>query len=370
MPSFHEQCSYVAIEMMMHGLPVIGSTTTGLKEMIEDGETGLHIQTVEYDDRIEIDTTLLAEKILFLLQNPDERLRMGQNARKRYEEKYAMPVFRKNMSDFYHSLFAQPKQRRKHVVLLSSHVFNDYVLSNYKKLQQAVEDDMDLFLLIESGENRFTIPENIRFFPFSIDTLNDLNYKPLAETIVPGSNHFQLFQFYKANPYYDYYWNIEYDVYFNGDWQIFFDSYKSVESDFFSSHLARYAQAPDWMWWDSLQLKTIDIQKEQYIKSFNPIYRISNRAMKFLDEFLSDGNVGHHEVLLPTVLNCAGFQIRDWGGAGEFVLPGFDNASYLTNPDVHYLYYNGSTMRFRPEFTREEIECQSADNKLYHPVKK
>ena len=106
-PSFHEQCSYVAIEMMMHGLPVIGSTSTGLKEMIVDGETGLHIPVIEYDDRVEIDTSLLAEKILYLLQHPEERLHMGVNARRRYLEKYSLPVFRKNMLDFYQSLFKQ-----------------------------------------------------------------------------------------------------------------------------------------------------------------------------------------------------------------------------------------------------------------------
>lgn len=32
LPSFHEQCSYVAIEMLMHGLPLIGTGSTGLKE--------------------------------------------------------------------------------------------------------------------------------------------------------------------------------------------------------------------------------------------------------------------------------------------------------------------------------------------------
>ena len=105
MPSFHEQCSYVAIEMMMHGLPVIGSTSTGLKEMIVDGETGLHIPVMEYEDRVEIDTDLLAEKMLYLLQNPEERMRMGTNARIRYEEKYSREVFRKNMLNFYHSLY-------------------------------------------------------------------------------------------------------------------------------------------------------------------------------------------------------------------------------------------------------------------------
>ena len=104
MPSFHEQCSYVAIEMMMHGLPIIGSTSTGLKEMISDGETGWHIPVVEYDDSVEIDTSLLAEKMMCLLQNPAERKRMGTNARKRYECFYSAAIFRKNMLEFYESL--------------------------------------------------------------------------------------------------------------------------------------------------------------------------------------------------------------------------------------------------------------------------
>ena len=108
MPSFHEQCSYVAIEMMMHGLPIIGSTTTGLKEMIIDGETGLHIPVIEQNDSVEIDTDLLAEKILYLLQNPLERERMGANARRRYETVYSAEIFRKNMTAFYQSLFYKP----------------------------------------------------------------------------------------------------------------------------------------------------------------------------------------------------------------------------------------------------------------------
>jgi len=100
MPSLHEQCSYVAIEMMMHGLPIIGSASAGLKEMIIDRETGFHVSMVEYDDRVEINTTLMAEKILYLIENPDERKRMGQNARRRYEEHYSNVVFSKKMLYF------------------------------------------------------------------------------------------------------------------------------------------------------------------------------------------------------------------------------------------------------------------------------
>lgn len=45
-PSFHEQCSYVAIEMMMFGLPIIGTDSTGLNEMILD-ECKLYIKDKE-----------------------------------------------------------------------------------------------------------------------------------------------------------------------------------------------------------------------------------------------------------------------------------------------------------------------------------
>ena len=103
-PSFHEQCSYVAIEMMMHGIPLIASTTTGLKEMVEDGVTGLHVPVIEYPDREEIDTELLADKIGYLLQNSKERKDMGRNARKRYETLYASIMMRENMLKLYNAL--------------------------------------------------------------------------------------------------------------------------------------------------------------------------------------------------------------------------------------------------------------------------
>ena len=260
---------------------------------------------------------------------------------------------------------------KKQVLLLSSHMINDYIVSQYHKLREAIQDYMDLYLLIEveAGNENFTIDEGINFFRFTLDELNALNYVPIAETIIPGSNHFQLFRFYKSNPQYEYYWNIEYDVYLHGQWRLLFDCFKYVSTDFISSHLERFSQTPEWMWWDSLRLKTIDIPKTEYIKSFNPVYRISNKAMSVLDKILSEGNAGHHEVLIPTVLNHLGFSINDWGGTGEFVMPGKENSVYLTNPSVNNYYYMGSSMRYRPEFIKHDIEKQPEDNKLYHPVK-
>ena len=73
--------------------------------MIIDGETGLHITVIEGEEKVEIDTSLLAEKIVYLLEHPQERQRLGKNARKRYEECYSKEVFRKNMCHFYQSLY-------------------------------------------------------------------------------------------------------------------------------------------------------------------------------------------------------------------------------------------------------------------------
>jgi glycosyltransferase len=105
MPSFHEQCSYVAIEMMMHGIPLIASNSTGLKEMIEDGVTGLHVPVIEYSEKVEIDSDELARNLLYLLQHPAERKRMGKNARKRYETVYSANIFREKMLKVYRTLF-------------------------------------------------------------------------------------------------------------------------------------------------------------------------------------------------------------------------------------------------------------------------
>jgi glycosyltransferase involved in cell wall biosynthesis len=107
MPSFHEQCSYVAIEMMMYGLPIIGSTSTGLSEMIDEGVTGLHVPVEEFEDKVEIDVILLAEKILYLLENESVRKQMSINARRRYETMYTSEIFSQNMLKFYQSLYTE-----------------------------------------------------------------------------------------------------------------------------------------------------------------------------------------------------------------------------------------------------------------------
>ena len=104
LPSLFETFGYVAVEMMMHGLPVVATATSGLNEVVDD-TCGLKVPIIEQSDSVEIDTDLLAEKIMYLLQHPDKARKMGENGRKRYVSMYTSEIFGQNMLNFYHSLF-------------------------------------------------------------------------------------------------------------------------------------------------------------------------------------------------------------------------------------------------------------------------
>lgn len=95
MPSFHEQCSYVGIEMMMHGVPLIGTSSTGLGEMIADD---LKVRLDESQEE-QLSVELLADKIVSVLTTPQDVWR--QASRKRYEECYTQ----EQMKNQYLTLF-------------------------------------------------------------------------------------------------------------------------------------------------------------------------------------------------------------------------------------------------------------------------
>ena len=73
--------------------------------MIEENYNGLHVPIKEHMNEVEIDTNLLAKKIIYLLQNPKKRKQMGINARNYYEKRYAIEIMRTKMINFYNSLY-------------------------------------------------------------------------------------------------------------------------------------------------------------------------------------------------------------------------------------------------------------------------
>jgi glycosyltransferase involved in cell wall biosynthesis len=74
-PSHYETFGILALEAMSLGMPVVGSRTGALPEVVEDGVTGLLFPSG--------DPQALAGAIVRLLSNPAERQRMGEAARDR-----------------------------------------------------------------------------------------------------------------------------------------------------------------------------------------------------------------------------------------------------------------------------------------------
>ena len=102
-PSLFEPFGYVAVEMMIHAVPLVATATSGLDEVV-DLACGLKVPLMRLPDRVEIDISLLAQKIVYLLQHPEEAKMLGQNGRKRYLANYSSEIFGQNMFHLYQSL--------------------------------------------------------------------------------------------------------------------------------------------------------------------------------------------------------------------------------------------------------------------------
>ena len=81
------------MQAMATGIPVIGANSWGLPDYI-NSENGYLVEPG--------DIKTLAEKIIYLLENPDERKRLGQGGLK-FVQKFGI----KNITDEWEEIFAQ-----------------------------------------------------------------------------------------------------------------------------------------------------------------------------------------------------------------------------------------------------------------------
>lgn len=248
----------------------------------------------------------------------------------------------------------------KQALIIVGHKIDANIIELYRMLSKAFYEYGDVYLILTKNSTNIKseVKQNIINITFK-ETLS-MGYTPIQDTIVPGSNHFILLWFYKHYPYYNYYWNIEYDVAFSGNWKRLFTLCESRYAHFLSTHVKHFIEDPYWFWWEYLYGKMSQIDIHDRLRSFNPVYRISNEALSLIDKTLLTGNFGHHEVLIPTLLYLKNYSIEDFGGTGSFTPKSFINKIYIQDE-------YGGTMRYRPNFRHEDIYTYK--NKLYHPVK-
>ena len=80
LPSLEEGHGIVLTEAMASGKPLIGSNVGGIPMQIRDGWNGFLVEPG--------DEKLLAEKIEYLIENEEERVRMGKNSKKLAKEEF------------------------------------------------------------------------------------------------------------------------------------------------------------------------------------------------------------------------------------------------------------------------------------------
>jgi len=251
------------------------------------------------------------------------------------------------------------------VIILTRYANKQSLITLYKVIANT---GMNVIIMEHNGNTKL---EGIEIVPFNDDDLlnSGLNYWR-SNIIIPGSNNLPLLYYWNITRKYDHIWMIEDDVYFSGDWSDFFKQFVGMQDDFITSNIRRYNTDPSWSWWDSMYHPSKAIRKENLIASFNPVYRLSSRAMQHLYNAYFEGWTGHHEVVMASLLSNSGFSISDFGGHGVFVSKGFEalfyNNNYWNNGQVH----NVVTYRYRPIFEYDSIfGSMLQKNKLYHPVK-
>jgi glycosyltransferase involved in cell wall biosynthesis len=103
-PSLTEGLSNVVLEAMATSLPVVGTRIAGVRELIDDGITGLLVAPRNAD--------ALVEGLTTVLRDPDLRARMGKAARIRVEQRYSVDAMADAYEDLYERLAHTPTGRR------------------------------------------------------------------------------------------------------------------------------------------------------------------------------------------------------------------------------------------------------------------
>jgi len=92
MPSLTEGSPLALLEAMAMGRPIVASKVGGLKEILDDGETGLLVAPE--------DSVALAEKLIYLLKNEDKAERLGMRA-KEESKKYDLNLYVRRLEELY-----------------------------------------------------------------------------------------------------------------------------------------------------------------------------------------------------------------------------------------------------------------------------
>ncbi len=181
-PSYIEQCSYTAIEMMHSGLPIIVTNVDGLAEIVPRNG-GLKVPLLFNENQAKVDVMELKDTIYRLLENPDYSYKFAKIAKVHAVERLKSEVMANETLKVYRHL-ADETLKSKHqtsdnsetlgkVVIMVCFDINldDYRLIVSNIFEQNYVDFEIIFFIAETNFNLF-MPEiekenaKVRFLTF------------------------------------------------------------------------------------------------------------------------------------------------------------------------------------------------------------
>lgn len=102
-PSFYEECSYVGIEMLMFGLPIVASDGYNVKNMFHDAINSKIAKIENWNKNTPFGTNL-KESIIHLMNDDKYKLQLKINAKKSYQSKYSIEYMQKGYFELLNSL--------------------------------------------------------------------------------------------------------------------------------------------------------------------------------------------------------------------------------------------------------------------------
>lgn len=143
-PSFNEQCCYSVIEMMRHGIPVVGTDSTGLSEMF-DYTPYLRVSINENKFDEENFVNQLATCMDTLLSDDKIYQEASKSVRLLYDERYQARTMLQRFQQVLHNSFIRPDY------IVSSDYFIQMDYRMFQLINQQPDIDVDFFGLSGIG---------------------------------------------------------------------------------------------------------------------------------------------------------------------------------------------------------------------------